>query len=897
MKKSTKTIVICLAAAIIVTAAAIGTVIAVHKAQNRPVVDTFVETESASSAWIDEEETVETVPEELPTTDNNPEETTGEAETRLTTTQTTAKVAATTKAPAATKPVTTAKPTTTKPTTAARAAATTGAAKGTYKLTVSGDSGTAEIKGGGMYRAGDKVTVSAATYYGYKFLQWTSSDPSLLPNGTAKSYTFTMPAGNVTLKVKTEAETTALTTKKPTALVQVQAGEGVQSVSGGGTFAEGVSVSVSAVLKTGYEFSGWMENGSAVSTQKSYSFKMPNHSVTLTAVGKPQMFTVTVSAGNGIASVSGSGKYKVGDTVKISATAQPNYTFASWSGEAIGNSSSASTTFTMPAKNVSLTASANEHTKYTLTVTKGNTGITTVSEGGSYYAGESVTVTCQLSEGFIFKEWTSSNSEVLKNGTTQSYSFKMPSADVTLTAKAEQNQFTVTVNKSTGVKSVSGGGKYTVGSTVTVNCQIDTGYLFSQWSSSSTSLVKNGTTQSYSFTMPKGNVTLTAKAVNNQFTVSVYTSTGVKSVSGGGKYTVGNSVTVNCQLETGYKFSQWSSSSTSLVKNGSTQSYSFTMPKGDIKLTAKAERDQYTVTVNTSTGVKSVSGGGKYTVGSTVTVNCQIETGYKFSQWASSSTSLVKNGSTQSYSFTMPKGNVTLTAKAIDNKFTLKVSGGDEFSSVSGGGKYVAGSSVTVSCTPKSDYKFTEWTSSNTGKLKGSTAQSYTFTMPEADVTLTAKGEKIQFKLTVQKGTGISSVSGGGTYTVGTAVTVGCTPSTGYVFTKWTSNKTSLLSGSTAQSFSFNMPKGDVTLTAQAEKIPQYTVSITKGSGIRSVTGAGSSFKAGDTVTVYADVSSGYVFDCWTLNGSTVCTTQTYTFTMPDKNVSLTAKAVRDTGY
>ncbi|MCR5149934.1 MAG: hypothetical protein K6B52_01760 [Clostridiales bacterium] len=73
----------------------------------------------------------------------------------------------------------------------------------------------------------------------------------------------------------------------------------------------------------------------------------------------------------------------------------------------------------------------------------------------------------------------------------------------------------------------------------------------------------------------------------------------------------------------------------------------------------------------------------------------------------------------------------------------------------------------------------------------------------------------------------------------------------------------------------------------------KFTVSITKGTGIQTVSGEGT-YSPGDTVTVYADMYYGYVFDRWTKSSSTVSTSAAYTFTMPSGNLSLTAKAKLD---
>ena len=56
------------------------------------------------------------------------------------------------------------------------------------------------------------------------------------------------------------------------------------TVSGGGTFAEGTSHTVTATPNSGHTFIHWTKNGAVVSTSPSYTFTMPSANVTLVAV-------------------------------------------------------------------------------------------------------------------------------------------------------------------------------------------------------------------------------------------------------------------------------------------------------------------------------------------------------------------------------------------------------------------------------------------------------------------------------------------------------------------------------------------------------------------------------------------------------------------------------------
>ena len=87
-----------------------------------------------------------------------------------------------------------------------------------------------------------------------------------------------------------------------------------------------------------------------------------------------------------------------------------------------------------------------------------------------------------------------------------------------------------------------------------------------------------------------------------------------------------------------------------------------------------------------------------------------------------------------------------------------------------------------------------------------------------------------KYAVTVTKGSGISSVTGAGSYEAGATVTVKATVSSEYKFSKWTSSNTKLLGDSASISYTFKMPAGNVTLTASALK---ENIPITKEDGVR----------------------------------------------------------------
>ena len=124
---------------------------------------------------------------------------------------------------------------------------------------------------------------------------------------------------------------------------------------------ETTSFTLPTPTKTGYRFTGWTgSNGTTAQTSVTVS-KGSTGNKTYTANWTPDNYNVNVTKGAGIASVSGTGSHKVGDTVTLTVTLSYScYNFSGWSGYTTG--SSTTLTFTMPAQTVNLTASTTINT-------------------------------------------------------------------------------------------------------------------------------------------------------------------------------------------------------------------------------------------------------------------------------------------------------------------------------------------------------------------------------------------------------------------------------------------------------------------------------------------------------------------------------------------------------
>ena len=66
-------------------------------------------------------------------------------------------------------------------------------------------------------------------------------------------------------------------------------------LTGAGQYAAGQTVTAKAIPDQGYQFAGWMQNGTLVSTAENYSFTMPNQDYVLTGSFSLKPYKLTLS--------------------------------------------------------------------------------------------------------------------------------------------------------------------------------------------------------------------------------------------------------------------------------------------------------------------------------------------------------------------------------------------------------------------------------------------------------------------------------------------------------------------------------------------------------------------------------------------------------------------------
>jgi len=157
--------------------------------------------------------------------------------------------------------------------------------------------------------------------------------------------------------------TTLPTTYELTMAADPEAGGTATDLTNASPYAAATVVNIQAVANPGYRFVNWTAPAGtfANATAATTTFTMPAQNVTVTAnfVAVYSLTMAVAPGGSGTATdLTGASPYKANTVVNIQAVANPGYRFVNWTAPAgtFANATAATTTFTMPAQNVTVTA-------------------------------------------------------------------------------------------------------------------------------------------------------------------------------------------------------------------------------------------------------------------------------------------------------------------------------------------------------------------------------------------------------------------------------------------------------------------------------------------------------------------------------------------------------------
>jgi hypothetical protein len=210
-------------------------------------------------------------------------------------------------------------------------------------------------------------------------------------------------------------------------------------------YTAGTAVNIKAVANPGYRFVSWSAPagtfGSATAAMT--TFNMPAQNVTVTAnfVAVYSLAMAVAPGGSGTATdLTNASPYTAGTVVSIQAVAAAGYQFVSWTAPAgiFGNATAATTTFTMPAQNVTVTANFATAYSLAMAVAPGGSGTATdLTNAIPYTTGTVVSIQAVAAAGYWFVNWTAP-AGTFGNATAATTTFTMPAQDVTATANFAQ---------------------------------------------------------------------------------------------------------------------------------------------------------------------------------------------------------------------------------------------------------------------------------------------------------------------------------------------------------------------------------------------------------------------------------------------------------------------------
>ncbi len=288
--------------------------------------------------------------------------------------------------------------------------------------------------------------------------------------------------------------------------------------------------------------------------------------------------------------------------------------------------------------------------------------------------------------------------------------------------------------------------------------------------------------------------------------------------------------------------------------------------------------DTYPVTYNANGGTGAPSSQTK-TYGTNLTLSSTkpTKTGYTFKNWNTKSdgtgtsysagASYTANAALTLYAQWTPN---TGTAYKV-NHYQMNVSGSGYTLKETDSKTGTTASSVTIANLKKTYTGFTY--EGGKGATAGTTTKPSTL---DTTTTILADGTRViniyysrnRYALTLSKGTGISAVSGAGTYYYGQSVSIDATPSTGYTWSKWSDENTT-------KSRTYTMPAAATTLTATATAT-KYTVTFNANGGTCSTSSKTVTFDS-TYGTLPTPTKTNCAFDGWftSASGGTQITSST----------------------
>ena len=742
-----------------------------------------------------------------------------------------------------------------------------------------------------------ELTTEASKQFTFK--GWYDAKTDLLL-GTDPSYLEFYPEDvECTVRAVFEENTYTVTAKAKKTFVErgtveIEGHPGASSVTCG----YGDTVMLKAKANDGYRFDHW-KDGSGKEYDTAELVVKVTKSDTYTAIftdSKPEVMVTADSWLGGTVTCNGTvvkpttDKFKLGETLHLTAKAHPGFLFRGWYVNGRLKSLKHET---------SLVAKARGKTGRCV-ITAAFVPIDTVcvpladpAEGGTVKAsriladrGAEVALKATPNPGYVFTGWYTADGTF--ESTDAEFTCHQERSHVHVArfvAKSYEVDATTVVDSGTGslVESsaagwVEGTGAVEAGHAATLTAHALSGYAFEYWADASGAVVSR---DSIYHVVPTSDTTLRAVFSTKQYMVNVSCEESMGTVKGAGTYAAGQVVTVRAIAAEDTSFVGW-------FRNGacvsSKKTYRFTV-REDTSLYAVFASGSYVVhTVASPAEGGAVSGFGGYESGDRATLRAIANTGYSFAGWTDDKGETVSENADYTVKVT---GDATYTATFAPKSYQVVLSANDDGVGIlSGEGSCQFGDTVELNATPTGTKCFVGWYVLDAeGNKSLLSCDAHCWFKLDKDMVegleddtlelqavfadpyeVTVSGEVVVKDKASSRG---CRVTGSGSFAVGDQVELTAVAGMGYRFVGWSTDKEGTSIVETATTLDVTATQ-DTTYYAQFESDGQVTITVTGSSIFRGtallVDGipAGSrSYDRGDMYMAIAIPWKKYHFSHW----------------------------------
>ena len=394
---------------------------------------------------------------------------------------------------------------------------------------------------------------------------------------------------------------------------------------------------------------------------------------------------------------------------------------------------------------------------YNITVESDNPDWGTVSGGGEYHYGDTISIEAHPNLGHEFLTW--------HDGIVNNPRDIVVTQDSTFIAYFGQLQYTITVESNYPEwGDVTGGGTYHYGDTIQIEAFPNLGHVFLGWDDGNTDNPR-------SIVVTENQTYIALFAVQECLVTTKVIPENAGTVTGGGLCQYGDTLTLTAQNNTGYVFSQWD--------DGDTDNPRTIIVESDTGFIAVFTPLSYEITTECDpVEGGTVTGAGIYDYGTIATLTATPNENYIFLCWsdgiASNPRHVTVTGNAHYKAIFHLNGSLQYTISVMANDTTL--------GTVTGSGTYPQGAIIEISATPYEGAFFKAWDDGNTDNPRNVVViQDQTFTAffeivpPFETYTITVRPESPL----------LGSTYGSGIYPANQVIHIGATPNPGFYFSGW----------------------------------------------------------------------------------------------------------------